>query len=108
MTTEKRKVRWSSKARRDLREIYRYIAKYNPPAAEQFAISLHNQISKLASLGLTGIQNDTQSDIRVFVFRERRFYIRVTDTAISILRVVHSRQDQASIDFTDNEKTDEN
>ncbi|UJW73189.1 type II toxin-antitoxin system RelE/ParE family toxin [Rhizobium sp. SL42] len=104
MASRKRQVRWSSKARKDLREIYRYIAKYNPAAAEQFAISLHSQMIKLALLGLTGSQSDAQSDIRIFVFRERRIYIRVTDTAISILRVVHGRQDQATIDFTDNEK----
>ncbi|MCO6177728.1 type II toxin-antitoxin system RelE/ParE family toxin [Ciceribacter sp. RN22] len=89
-----REVVWSRKARQDLRSIYRHIARFSPVAANRFALDLYNKIENLARLGLTGTSmKDMGDDIRVFTYRDRRFFVRVTDETVTVLRVMHGRQD---------------
>lgn len=42
-------------------------------------------------------------DIRVFVYRDRRFFVRVTDEAVTVLRVMHGRQDTTTEDFPESD-----
>lgn len=99
-----REVVWSKKARQDLRSIYRHIARFSPVAANRFALDLYNKIENLARLGLTGTSmRDMGDDIRVFVYRDRRFFVRVTDEAVTVLRAMHGRQDTTTEDFPESD-----
>jgi plasmid stabilization system protein ParE len=58
----------------------------------------------LAQLGLTGTKTDhLRDDIRAFTFKERRFFIRVCDETITVLRVKHGRQNISSDDFPESD-----
>jgi toxin ParE1/3/4 len=99
-----RKVEWTSAARDDLRSIYSYIAQLNPDFADAFILALYQKIETLARLGLTGTKTDhLRDDIRAFTFKERSFFIRVSDETITVLRVKHGRQDISPDDFPESD-----
>nr|WP_256368928.1 type II toxin-antitoxin system RelE/ParE family toxin [Agrobacterium sp. a22-2] len=99
---KRRRVIWSTKARRDLRRMYRHIAQYSPKSADDFVGDLYRKMNSLAELGLTGTSKEELGvGIRLLVYRDRRFYIRVTDDTLSVLKVAHGHQNITSDDFTE-------
>ena len=99
-----RKLKWTTTARDDLRSIYSYIAQFDPALADAFVTGLYQKIEALAQFGLTGTKTDhLRDDIRAFTFKERRFFIRVSDETITVLRVKHGRQNISPDDFPESD-----
>lgn len=87
---------WSSAARADMRGFYRRILTEsgNAAIAERFIIDLHTKMRSLAVLGVSGVPRDDISEgLRAFPYRERCFYFRVEHDEMTVLRVLHGRQD---------------
>lgn len=82
--------------------MYRHIAQYSRRSADEFVEDLYRKMHSLAELGLTGTSKDEFGvGIRLLVYRDRCFYIRVTDDALSVLKVAHGRRDISRQDFTE-------
>lgn len=100
-----RKVKWTTAARDDLRSIYSYIDQFDPALADACVIGLYQKINALAQLGVNGTKTDQlRDDIRAFTFKERRFFIRVSDNTITVLRVKHGRQNISPDDFPESDQ----
>ena len=89
------------KARDDLTEIYLYIARDNPDAAARFVADLSSKIEWVAATGFTGVPRDwIRPGLRALPYRERCIYFRVNDETVTILRVLHGRQDVQRQEFS--------
>ena len=100
----RRRFRLSEQAADDLSEIYDYIAKTNPKAAERVLNAIEATIRSVADLGLTGASRDDMNpDLRAVFFRNHLIYFRVTASHLLILRILHGRQDITSEDFPESE-----
>jgi toxin ParE1/3/4 len=99
-----RNVIWSSAARRDMQGIYFHIAQFSPSSADDFTLDLYCKIQSLAELGLTGsLPPGLGNFIRVFTYRDRRFFVRVSDQSLTVLRVMHGRQNISPEDFPESD-----
>ncbi len=99
-----RNVIWSSAARRDMQGIYFHIAQLSPSSADTFTLDLYRKIQSLTELGLTGSRPPGLGNvIRVFTYRDRRFFVRVSDQSLTVLRVMHGRQNISSDDFSESD-----
>ncbi len=100
----RRRYRLSERAADDLTDIYDYIAKTNPKAAQRVVNAIQVKIRSIAALGLTGTpKDDMKSDLRAAVFRNHLIYFRVTASHLLILRILHGRQDVTSKNFPESE-----
>ncbi|MDE1159179.1 MAG: type II toxin-antitoxin system RelE/ParE family toxin [Neorhizobium sp.] len=96
---------WSTAARADLFAHHDYIARDNPLGADRFFLDIYRKVERYSRTGLTGTnRGEFGNGIRGFSYRQRVIFFTVSDTALTILRVVHGHQD-ISPDFF---KTDEN
>ena len=83
-------------------EDHDYIQLHNPSAANRFTLDVFAKVRSLADLGLTGVDRpDCGEGIRSISYRERIIFFRVSDTALTILRVLHGHQDISPDLFTD-------
>lgn len=87
-------------ARRDLRNIFDYIARENPEEAHRFLADLTSRIEWIAEAEFTGAPRDhIQPGLRAYPYRRRCVYFRHEGTRTLILRVVHGAQDVDQISF---------
>ena len=87
-------------ARRDLREIFDYIAADSPVNAEAFLADLTARIEWIAEVGFTGVPRDhIHQGLRAFPYRRRCIYFRHEQSRTLILRVIHGAQDIEQIQF---------
>ncbi|RYE63770.1 MAG: type II toxin-antitoxin system RelE/ParE family toxin [Rhizobiaceae bacterium] len=85
---------WSSAARTDLFDDYTFIAQDNPQAADRFVLDLYRKVESFATAGLTGIdRNQFGSGIRSLSYRDRIIFFTISDTELTVLRLVHGHQD---------------
>ena len=104
MTIKSRKPIFSRAARADLRSIYRYIAADNPHAAAACVLDIHLKISSIAEIGFPGVARDQIGrHLRALPYRDRCIYFRVEDSHITIVRILHGRQDVTSENFPESE-----
>lgn len=84
--------------------IYVHIAQFSPSSADAFTLDLYRKIQSLAELGLTGSRPPGLGNvIRVFTYRDRRFFIRVSDQSLTVLRVMHGRHHISPDDFPESD-----
>lgn len=87
-------------ARRDLRDIHRYIAKSSPHYAADFLGDLTRKIVWIAKIDFTGSPRDhIKPGLRALPYRERCIYYRSLEDRVVILRVMHMAQDLKRRDF---------
>lgn len=89
-------------ALRDLDEIWSYIARDNPDAADRFLDELERNFVLLASNRRIGREKSGWSrQVRMFPYKKYLIYYSVETEQIEIIRVVHSARDQAQ--FVEND-----
>ncbi|WP_426123312.1 type II toxin-antitoxin system RelE/ParE family toxin [Pararhizobium sp. PWRC1-1] len=100
----KRRFRLSEQAADDLTDIYDYIAKTKPKAAQRVVDAIQAKIRSIAALALPGTpKDDMKPDLRAAVFRNHMIYFHVTTSHLLILRILHGRQDITSENFPESE-----
>ncbi|MBW9087781.1 type II toxin-antitoxin system RelE/ParE family toxin [Rhizobium wenxiniae] len=99
-----RKPAWSPRARADLFEDHGYIAHENSLAADRFFLDIYRKVEAFARNGLTGTDRREFGDgIRSFTYRERIIFFKLSDTELTVLRVLHGRQNISPSYFQDSE-----
>ena len=87
-------------ARRDLRNIQRFISRSSPVAAESFVRDLADKMRWIAEVEFTGSPRDHLSQgLRALPYRSRTIYYRHDETSVRILRVMHDAQNVDPTDF---------
>jgi toxin ParE1/3/4 len=84
-------ISWTALALRDLKGIYRYIAKDDPEAARQTAIRIENQVQQLARMQGIGRPGRVYGTRELLV--QKTPYVvayRVRSGVVDILAVIHS------------------
>lgn len=112
----KHKILYSKESRRDLDEIWDYIASelQNPIAAERIVNSIMDAVNQLADFAETGAPltsvADIESDYRFLVTGNYLTFYRVYENKVFVDRVLYGRRDYLRILFGDiiNEDTIEN
>lgn len=98
----RRRFELSADAINDLTEIYRFIAKQNPLAAEKLIAAIEEKIKEMARSGSSGVSRSwIRPGLRALPFRDRCIYFRVSDSTLYVLRIVHGRQLIDPDDFTE-------
>ena len=95
MTSRKSVYQLSDPAFQDLQEIEAYIASDSPAAAEKVINSIEATCDLLAREPQAGRERpELEAGLRSFVSGQYViFYIRTTDTLVSVVRILHSRRD---------------
>jgi toxin ParE1/3/4 len=83
------RVRWTARSRRDLREIWSYIARDNPEAANRWIARLRNRARKAGLHPAAGrmVPERERQDLREVFVGSYRIVYRVRTTSIDILTV---------------------
>ncbi|UIK06743.1 type II toxin-antitoxin system RelE/ParE family toxin [Neorhizobium galegae] len=84
-------------------EDHAYISLENPPAADRFVLDIFAKVHSFAELCLTGVEREFGTGIRSFAYRERIIFFRISETELTVLRVLHSHQNVSPDDFTTSE-----
>jgi toxin ParE1/3/4 len=88
-----RRVIWSPQARRDLLHIREYIRPFNTPAAERMGQRLSDLGNSLVTASERG--REIRPGIRqIAAIRPYLLRYRVTDDAVTIIRIIHSARQQ--------------
>ena len=89
------RVQWSDRAREQIVEIFEYIARDRPNAAEGVLLSFLERVELLGDLPEQGqLWGDgSRPDLRVIIHESHRITYRVADDEISILSVRHTRME---------------
>ena len=98
------RYRLSKDAISDLIGIYEFIAKDNAQAARQFVRAIEEKIKSAAASGYTGVARDwIRPGLRALPYRDRCIYLRVYETHLYIVRILHGRQDLSPDDFSESD-----
>ena len=90
-------------ARRDLREIWDYIGKENPTAADNLLESFHEKFEILVSMPEMGRQrDDVESGLRSFPVGRYLIFYNLLEDAIEIVRVLHGSRNLDLVFSEDN------
>ena len=85
-------------AREDLKSIYRYIARDNPPAAGRLRKVFLAKFRMLAQQPLMGqARDDLAQDLRMFPAGNYVILYRARSDGIDVVQVVHSAQDIGAV-----------
>ncbi|WP_417687191.1 type II toxin-antitoxin system RelE/ParE family toxin [Roseibium sp.] len=77
-----------------------YLASEGEEAAIQFVNELSSKLEWIAESGFSGVARDwIRPGLRAVIYRERCIYYRINDDAVTILRIVHERQDVSAQEF---------
>lgn len=89
------KVRWSPRARRQITELFAYIALDRPMAAEAILLSFLERVELLSELPEQGALwgDGSRTDLRQIVHEAHRIVYRVGVDELYILSVRHTRMD---------------
>ena len=91
-------VRLAADAKRDLREIWKYIAQDNPAAADRIIDGLTSRFDLLARFpGIGQARDDLRSGMRSFPVGNYVIYFLPQPNALRILRVVHGARDAGQL-----------
>lgn len=85
-------------ARDDLKEIWKYIAGYNPAVADKFLKQLRDKFELLASNPKIGRQHDNLVlNLRSFPFKNYVIFYFSNDSSVEIYRILHGARDIESL-----------
>jgi plasmid stabilization system protein ParE len=98
-----RKLKLTPRALRDLRDIYEYIALIDPVGARRLIDRINVKMEWIAKSGLTGVPHDFIPGLRAFPYRDRCIYFLADNSTMTVLRILHGRQDMTSKDFPESE-----
>jgi toxin ParE1/3/4 len=87
-----RRLEWRPLAEADLLEILEYIGQDNPDAALEFVQMIHTKAEGLRSRPTLYRVGRMRSTREMVVHRNYIVFYRVSDEAVTILRVKHARQ----------------
>lgn len=96
-----RRLMMSRAALNDLLGIHDYLTDFNPPAAQRFLEELNQKIKWIAQSGATGVPRPFTPGLRAFPYRERCIYFVVSETTMTVLRILHGHQNVSPEDFTE-------
>jgi toxin ParE1/3/4 len=97
----------SSQAAQDLEDIWSYVAKNNPRAADNLFDKLRERFAKLAKFPQMGQgREDLALSLRSFPIGNYLIFYRTLDEGIEIARIIHGSQDIEQI-FKEVEDTDD-
>lgn len=84
-------IRWSREAEQWLREIYEYIAKDNPSAAEKVVSGIYDKAQLLSDFPQLGhkYREEPEGDIRILLYGHYRIAYIIAGNYIDILGVFH-------------------
>lgn len=86
------------RAQRDLTEIFSYIAHDNNQSAHRFLDEITNKLEWIARTNFAGVNRDwIRAGLRACIFKKRCIYFRSDETTVSIVRIVHERQDISQV-----------
>ncbi|HSN83763.1 MAG TPA: type II toxin-antitoxin system RelE/ParE family toxin [Polyangiales bacterium] len=89
------RIRWSDRARQQVVEIFQYIARDRPNAAEDLVFAFFERVELLAEFPEQGEPwgDGTRPDLRQLVHKSHRIVYRVDPGEISVLSVRHTRME---------------
>lgn len=99
----RRQLVLTKSALRDLRAHYDYVYEFDPVAAERLLQEVTRKISVIAELGLSGVPRSFSPGLRAFPFRNRCIYFTISDDTVTVLRVMHGRQNTTPDDFPESD-----
>lgn len=90
-------VLWSPRAKRDLDEIWDYIAAFNPDAADRLVERIDKRLEACARQPTTGslainIYSLLPTELRYFVEADYIIFYLASDESILVARMVHGRR----------------
>jgi len=88
------RIVWTEKARRDLREVVRYLRQYSPEAAEKTSKRITASTRRLAEFPLSGraVPELPDTDFRELIVGDYRVVYEPSGDAVEILSVLHSKR----------------
>lgn len=94
-------IRWSARARSDIREVQKYIAKDSPYYARQFIGKIFGAIEKLIDHPKIGRQvpEAERDDVRELIFQGYRIIYAIKRDSVYIVTVVHGSRDMTRTDI---------
>ena len=93
-------IRRSAAARSDLREIWRYIAEDNPPAADHVIDEIERVCHLIAAHPRMGREREEiLPGLRSFAVMSWVIFYRIDDRFLDIMRVVHGARDLDNVEF---------
>jgi len=76
-----------------------YLALEDVGIVTRFVADLTAKIEWIAKTGFTGVPRDwIRPGLRAFPYRERCIYFRIEEDTLTVLRVIHGRQDLGRVD----------
>ena len=82
-----------------------YLDPINPVAADRLVLDIFAKVQSIADLGISGsARPEFGEGMRSITYRERIIFFHVSDSELTVLRVLHGHQDISPDYF----KTDEN
>lgn len=94
-----RQLKISFEALNDLLGMYDYVAEFDTSAAKRFLEDINGKIEWMARHGVTGSPRDFIPGLRGFPYRKRCIYFFIDDENLTVLRVLHGRQELTPDDF---------
>lgn len=98
-----RRLMLTKRALRDLRAHYDYVAQFDAIAAKRLLHEINKKMEWIAEFGITGASRSFIPGLRAFPFKNRCIYFTITHEAITVLRVMHGRQDISPDDFPESD-----
>ena len=97
------KLRWSDRARQDLREIGRHIARDSPDAAREWVSRLRLRAVKAAAMPRAGriVPEFGRPDIREVLLGNYRIVYQVTGKTVTILTVFEGHRLLSPLELTE-------
>jgi toxin ParE1/3/4 len=94
-----KRVVWSPKAKRDLRQIWRYFARVaSPDIADNLLREISDAGQRLAERPLLWrSRDDVLPGLRAVLVHPYTVFYRVTDSSVEIVRVLHERRDFTAV-----------
>ena len=88
------RVLWTEPARDDLREVFRFIRRDNPTAAQKVIREIQEKIGRLAQFPLSGreVPELIEAGLREVIVGNYRVIYRLVGNTVEILTVIHSRR----------------
>ena len=99
MAAEHRRVVWAPRAKRDLREVWRYYARVaSPDVADKLLRDINQTGERLGEQALMWrARDDVMPGLRSVAVHPYIIFYRLTQTTVEIARVIHGRRNFTAV-----------